>query len=49
VAKQHPVHPPWADGFGMVGGKAGRTSLADVQLPAAEIDGGWFHRFGFSG
>jgi len=20
VAKQHPVHPPWANGFGVVGG-----------------------------
>jgi hypothetical protein len=31
----------------VVGGEASGTSLADVQLPAAEIGGGWFHGFGF--
>jgi hypothetical protein len=30
----------------VVGGEASGTSLADVQLPAAEIGGGWFHGFG---
>jgi hypothetical protein len=33
----------------MVGLGAVDALLADVQLPAAEIGGGWFHRFGFSG
>ena len=48
MAKQYPVHTPWADSFGMVRGKAGRTSLADVDLPASEIGWGWFHGVGFS-
>ena len=48
MAKQYPVHTPWADGFGVVGGEASGTSLADVDLPAAEIGGGWFHGVGFS-
>ena len=46
MAKQYPIYPKGGNGFGMVRGKAGRTSLADVDLPAAEIGGGWFHGFG---
>ena len=46
MAKQYPVHTPWADGFGMVGAGAVDAFLADVELPASEI--GWcgFHGFG---
>jgi len=43
VAQQYPIYPKGGNGFGMVGGEAGGTRLADVQLPAAEISGGWFH------
>ena len=45
MTEQHPIHPPRGNGFGMVGGQAGGTRLADVDLPAAEIGGGWFHGF----
>jgi hypothetical protein len=45
VAKQHPIYPKGGNGFSVVGGEASGTSLADVQLPAAEIGGGWFHGF----
>ena len=45
MAKQYPVHSPWPYGFGMVRGKGSGRSLADVQLPAAEINRGWFHGF----
>ena len=48
MAKQYPVHTPWADSFGMVGAGAVDALLADVDLPAAEIGGGWFHGVGFS-
>jgi len=46
MAEQYPIHPPRGNGFSMVGGEAGGTRLADVDLPAAEIGGGWFHGFG---
>jgi hypothetical protein len=45
ATEQGPVHGPRLDGFCMVGGEAGGTRLADVDLPAAEIGGGWFHGF----
>jgi len=45
MAEQYPIHPPRGNGFGVVRGEASGTSLADVDLPAAEIGGGWFHRF----
>jgi hypothetical protein len=48
MAQQYPIYPKGGNGFGVVGGEAGRTSLADVDLPAAEIGGGWFHVVGFS-
>ena len=48
MAKQYPIYPKGGNGFSVVGGEASGTSLADVQLPAAEIGGGWFHGFGFS-
>ena len=47
-SEQGPVDGPSLDGFGMVGGEAGGTRLADVNLPAAEIGGGWFHGIWFS-
>ena len=46
MAKQYPIYPKGGNGFGMVGGEASGTSLADVELPAAEIGWGWFHGFG---
>jgi len=46
MAKQYPIYPKGGNGFGVVGGEASGTSLADVDLPAAEIGGGWFHGFG---
>ena len=49
MAEQYPIYPPRGNGFCMVGGEAGGTRLADVDLPAAEIGGGWFHSLGFSG
>ena len=48
MTEQYPIHPPRGNGFGMVGGEAGGTRLADVDLPAAEIGGGWFHGIWFS-
>jgi len=45
MAKQYPIYPKGGNGFGMVGGEASGTSLADVELPAAEIGWGWFHGF----
>ena len=44
--EQRPVDSPLADGFGMVGLDAVHALLADVNLPAFEIDWGWFHGFG---
>jgi len=46
MAKQYPIYPKGGNGFSVVGGEASGTSLADVQLPAAEIGGGWFHGVG---
>jgi len=43
--EQGPVHGPSLDGFGAVGTAARHALLADVDLPAAEIGGGWFHGF----
>ena len=45
--EQGPVHGPRLDGFGAVGTAARHALLADVDLPAAEIGGGWFHGFWF--
>ena len=45
--EQGPVHGPRLDGFGAVGAVAVHALLADVDLPAAEIGGGWFHGFWF--
>ena len=47
MAKQYPIYPKGGNGFGVVGGEAGGTSLSNVNLPASEI--GWcgFHGFGF--
>ena len=42
-SEQGPVHGPRLDGFGSVGAVAVHALLADVDLPAAEIGGGWFH------
>ena len=47
ATEQGPVDGPRLDSFGVVGGEASGTSLADVQLPAAEIGGGWFHSIWF--
>ena len=44
--EQGPVHGPRLDGFGTVGAVAVHALLADVNLPAAEIGGGWFHGLG---
>ena len=52
TTEQSPVDGPRLDGFGMVGALAVHALLADVDLPAAEIGGGWFHGFrglGFGG
>ena len=49
MAEQYPIYPPRGNGFSMVGGEAGGTLLADVDLPAAEIGGCWFHSIWFSG
>ena len=46
-SEQGPVHGPSLDGFGAVGAAARHALLADVDLPAAEIGGGWFHGFWF--
>jgi len=47
ATEQGPVHGPRLDGFGAVGLAARHALLADVDLPAAEIGGGWFHGFWF--
>ena len=44
--EQGPVHGPRLDGFGMVGFGAIHALLTDVNLPASEIGGCGFHRFG---
>jgi len=44
--EQGPVHSPRRNGFGTVGLAAIHALLADVDLPAAEIGGGWFHGLG---
>ncbi len=44
--KQGPVDGPRLDGFGFVGSVAVDAFLADVQLPASEIDWCGFHGFG---
>lgn len=45
MAEQHPIHLPRGNGFGMVRALTVEAFLADVDLPAAEIGGGWFHGF----
>ena len=49
ATEQGPVHGPRLDGFGAVGAVARHALLADVDLPAAEIGGGWFHGLGVGG
>ena len=49
ATEQGPVHGPRLDGFGAVGAVAVHALLADVNLPAAEIGGGWFHGLGVGG
>lgn len=44
-SEQGPVDGPRLDGFGAVGAAAIHALLADVNLPAAEIGGGWGHWF----
>ena len=46
ATEQGPVHGPSLDGFGFVGAVAVDAFLADVNLPASEIGGCGFHRFG---
>ena len=46
-SEQSPVHGPRLDGFGAVGAVAVHALLADVNLPATKIGGGWFHGFWF--
>ena len=46
ATEQSPVHGPRLDGFGAVGLAARHALLADVDLPATEIGGGWFHGLG---
>ena len=48
-SEQGPVHSPRRNGFGAVGAVARHALLADVDLPAAEIGGGWFHGLGVNG
>ncbi len=43
TTEQGPVYGPRLDGFGAVGAVAVNALLADMDLPAAEIGGGWFH------
>lgn len=45
MAEQHPIYPPRGNGFGMVRAWTIDALLADVDLPAAKIGGGWFHWF----
>ena len=49
ATEQGPVHSPRRNGFGAVGLAARHALLADVDLPAAEIGGGWFHGLGVGG
>ncbi len=44
--EQGPIHGPRLDGFAFVGAVAVNALLADVNLPAAEIGGRWFHGLG---
>ena len=44
--EQGPVDGPRLDGFGFVGAVAVDASLADVNLPASEIDRCGFHGVG---
>ena len=44
--EQGPVYGPSLDGFAFVGSVAVDALLADVQLPASEIDWCGFHGFG---
>ena len=46
TTEQGPVDGPRLDGFGFVGSVAVDASLADVNLPASEIDRCGFHGFG---
>ena len=46
ATEQGPVDGPRLDGFGAVGAVAVDALLADMQLPASEIGGCGFHRFG---
>ena len=46
ATEQGPVDGPRLDGFGFVGPVAVDAFLADMQLPASEIDWCGFHRFG---
>ncbi len=45
ATEQGPVDGPRLDGFGAVGAGTVHALLADVDLPAAKIGGGWFHGF----
>ena len=47
ATEQGPVHGPRLNSFGAVGAVAVHALLADVNLPAAKIGGGWFHGFWF--
>ena len=49
ATEQGPVHGPRLDGFGAVGAVAVHALLADVNLPASEIGGGWVHGLGVGG
>jgi hypothetical protein len=49
ATEQVPVHSPRRNGFGAVGAVAVNALLADVDLPAAKIGGGWFHWLGVYG
>ena len=49
ATEQGPVHGPRLDGFGAVGAVAVHALLADVNLPASKIGGGWFHGLGLYG
>jgi len=45
MTEQYPVDRERLDGFGVIGLWAVDASLADVQLPAAEVGWVWVHRF----
>ena len=49
ATEQGPVDGPRLDGFGAVGLAARHALLADVDLPAAKIGGGWCHGLGVGG